>query len=209
VIIVVDYNTGTVGSVLNMLRKVGAKCDVSRDPEVLRRADKLVLPGVGSFDEAMRNLHEFGLYDVLNEQVLQQRKPILGLCLGAQLMTKRSEEGVLPGFGWLDAHLVRFRPEANEQRIRIPHMGWNNVRPENSGGGIFDGVAQPMRFYFVHSYHMVADDPGIEIGSTVYGYRFASALAARNVVSLQFHPEKSHKFGLQVYRNFVEKFTSC
>ncbi len=208
-IIVVDYNTGTVGSVLNMLKKVGAKCDVSRDPDVLRKADKLVLPGVGAFDEAMRTLHDYGLYDVLNEEVVEKRKPILGVCLGAQLMTKRSEEGLLPGFGWLNAHLVRFKPSAEGQKIRVPHMGWNSVTPEGNGGGIFDGVPQPMRFYFVHSYHMVADEPGIEIGSTVHGYKFTSALASKNVVSLQFHPEKSHKYGLQIYRNFVERFTSC
>lgn len=207
-IVVVDYNSGTVGSVLNMLRKVGAKCDASGDPDVLRRADKLVLPGVGAFDEALRNLHELGLYDVLNQLVVEDKKPILGVCLGAQIMTKGSEEGKRPGFGWLDAEVVRFR-RSEEVPIRIPHMGWNEVRAVGSGGEIFEAVPQPMRFYFVHSYHMVPVDPAIQIGATVYGYPFASALGAGNILSMQFHPEKSHKYGLQVYRNFVERFTSC
>jgi glutamine amidotransferase len=207
-IAVVDYDTGNVGSVLNMLKKVGAKAQVSRDPEVLRQADKLVLPGVGAFDEAISNLHRFGLWDVLNELVLERRKPILGVCLGAQLMARFSEEGQRPGFGWLNAHIVRFRaPEG--QQLRVPHMGWNTVTPDKDGGGIFDKVTQPMRFYFVHSFHMVVDEPDLQLSTTTYGYPFASALASRNIISMQFHPEKSHKFGLQVYRNFVETFQSC
>lgn len=207
-IVVVDYNTGTVGSVLNMLRKVGAKCEASSDPDVLRRADKLVLPGVGAFDEAVKNLRNLGLFDVLNEVVLDQKKPILGVCLGAQLMTRGSEEGKLPGFGWLNANVVRFK-RSDEANIRIPHMGWNEVQAVGAGEGVFEEVARPMRFYFVHSYHMVPVEPDIEIGSTVYGYRFASALGSKNILSMQFHPEKSHKYGLQVYRNFVEKFVTC
>ncbi|HEX7892062.1 MAG TPA: imidazole glycerol phosphate synthase subunit HisH [Ramlibacter sp.] len=207
-IAVVDYDTGNVGSVLNMLKKVGAQAVVSRDPQVLRDADKLVLPGVGAFDEAMGNLHRFGLLDVLNELVLERRRPILGVCLGAQLMAKSSEEGEQPGLGWLDARLVRFR--AGEGRmLRVPHMGWNVVEPQAEGGGIFHDVPRPMRFYFVHSFHMVTEEPGLELASSNYGYRFTSAMARGNILSMQFHPEKSHKYGLQVYRNFVERFQSC
>lgn len=206
---VVDYDTGNIGSVLNMLKKVGAQAFASRDPSELRKANKLVLPGVGAFDEAMRNLRSFGLYDVLNELVLEQRRPILGVCLGAQLMTKGSEEGDQPGFGWLNAHLVRFRAPEGMPSLRVPHMGWNVVNAEAEGGGIFRDVAQPMRFYFVHSYHMVTEEPGLELSSSHYGYRFTSAMARHNILSMQFHPEKSHKYGLQVYRNFVENFQSC
>lgn len=206
---VVDYDTGNIGSVLNMLKKVGAQAIASRDPSELRKANKLVLPGVGAFDEAMRNLRSFGLYDVLNELVLEQRRPILGVCLGAQLMTKGSEEGDQPGFGWLNAHLVRFRAPEGMPSLRVPHMGWNVVNAEAEGGGIFCDVTQPMRFYFVHSYHMVTEEPGLELSSSQYGYRFTSAMARHNILSMQFHPEKSHKYGLQVYRNFVENFQSC
>lgn len=205
---VVDYDTGNIGSVLNMLKKVGAQAVVSRDPQVLRGADKLVLPGVGAFDEAMGNLQRFGLHDLLDELVLEQRRPILGVCLGAQLMARSSEEGHQPGLGWLNARLVRFRaPEG--AALRVPHMGWNEVQAEAEGGGIFRGVPRPMRFYFVHSYHMVPDEPGLELASSTYGYRFTSAMGRGNILSMQFHPEKSHKYGLQVYRNFVEAFQSC
>lgn len=208
VIIVVDYNTGTVGSALNMLRKVGAKCEASRDPSVLRDATKLVLPGVGAFDEAVKNLHELGLYDLLNDLVLGARKPILGVCLGAQIMTKSSEEGTRPGFGWLDAHVKRFEVTSGT-KIRIPHMGWNEVETADSFGGLFDDVARPMRFYFVHSYHMVPANPDLQVGHTMYGHKFASALGSANILSLQFHPEKSHKFGLQLFKNFAQKFVTC
>lgn len=207
-IAIVDYDTGNVGSVLNMLKKVGAKAVVSRDPEVLRTADKLVLPGVGAFDDAMGSLHRFGLCDVLNELVIEKHRPILGICLGAQLMAHSSEEGRLPGLGWLNARIIRFRaPEG--QVLRVPHMGWNTVQAEVEGGGIFHDVPQPMRFYFVHSYHMVVDEPRIELASSIYGGRFTSVMGRDNILSMQYHPEKSHKYGLQVCRNFVERFESC
>lgn len=207
-IAIVDYDVGNVGSVLNMLRKVGAKAEITRDPAALRAADKLVLPGVGAFDEAIAHLRRFELWDLLNELVLTERKPILGVCLGAQLMTRSSEEGAQPGFGWLDAHIQRFRvPEGAS--LRIPHMGWNIVKPTRPDIGIFKGVADPMRFYFVHSYHMVADSPDIALGTTPYGEEFVSVLGRDNILAMQYHPEKSHKYGLQIYRNFVEQFQSC
>ena len=142
-IAIVDYDVGNVGSVLNMLRKVGAKAEITRDPAALRAADKLVLPGVGAFDEAIANLRRFELWDLLNELVLTERKPILGVCLGAQLMTRSSEEGQQPGFGWLDAHIQRFRaPEGAS--LRIPHMGWNLVNPTRPDIGIFKNVPEQM-----------------------------------------------------------------
>lgn len=207
-IAVVDYDTGNVGSVLNMLKKVGAQAVVSRDPDVLCDADKLVLPGVGAFDEAMSNLNRFGLFDVLNHLVLKKHRPILGVCLGAQVMARSSEEGAERGFGWLNARIVRFQP-AEGQVLRVPHMGWNTVIPEADGGGIFRDVSQPMRFYFVHSYHMLVDEPSLELASSVYGNRFTSAMGRDNILSMQYHPEKSHRYGLQIFRNFVERFESC
>lgn len=207
-IAVVDYDTGNVGSVLNMLKKVGASAVLSRDPETLRTASKLVLPGVGAFDEAVANVHRFGLYEVLNELVIEKRRPILGLCLGAQIMAKSSEEGTQPGLCWLNARIVRFRPPEG-QVLRIPHMGWNDVQAVAEGGGIFRDVPEPMRFYFVHSYHMVVEEAGLELATSVYGSRFTSAMGRGNILSMQYHPEKSHKYGLQVFRNFVERFESC
>lgn len=207
-IAVIDYDTGNVASVLNMLRRVGADAVVSRDPSVLCAAEKLVLPGVGAFDQGMINLQRFGLDELLTDLVVHKRRPILGVCLGAQLMTKSSEEGTREGLGWLDARLVRFRSEG-DSRIRIPHMGWNTVRAVRRAGDVFDGIDEPMRFYFVHSYHMVADDSSIELAATDYGYTFASALGSQNVLAFQFHPEKSHRYGMQVYRNFAERFAAC
>lgn len=207
-IAIVDYDIGNVGSVLNMLRKVGAPAQITRDPEVLRAADKLVLPGVGAFDEAVANLRRFGLWELLDELVLQQRKPILGVCLGAQLMTRSSEEGQQAGFGWLDARIQRFR-STPQMPLRVPHMGWNLVTPTRPGIGIFQDVPEPMRFYFVHSYHMVANDPDIALATTPYGQPFVSVLGRDNILAMQYHPEKSHKYGLQIYRNFAERFPSC
>lgn len=207
-IAIVDYDVGNVGSILNMLRKIGAKAEVTRDPDTLAAADKLVLPGVGAFDEAVANLHRFGLWELLDDLVIKHAKPILGVCLGAQLMTRSSEEGQRPGFGWLDARIQRFRPP-NGITLRVPHMGWNVVTPTRPDHAIFHGVPDPMRFYFVHSYHMVSDTPDIELARTDYGGTFTSALGRDNILAMQYHPEKSHKYGLQVYRNFVERFQSC
>lgn len=209
-IAVVDYDTGNVGSVLNMLRKIGAEAIVTRDPTSLRNADKLILPGVGAFDEAVGNLRRFGLDELLNELVIDDGRPILGLCLGAQLMAISSEEGTSPGFGWLNAKIIRFQPQDDKGKtLRVPHMGWNTVHAQADAGNIFDNVPQPMRFYFVHSYHMAAADPSLELAHSYYGKKFTCAMGRDNILSMQYHPEKSHKYGLQIFRNFVERFESC
>ncbi|MGO3931977.1 imidazole glycerol phosphate synthase subunit HisH [Rhodopseudomonas pseudopalustris] len=207
-IAIVDYDVGTVASVSNMLRKVGAKATITRDPDILRAADKLVLPGVGSFDEAISNLRRLELFDLLNELVVEQQKPILGICLGAQLVANGSEEGTLPGFGWIDAQIVRFKAASNTQ-LRIPHMGWNTITPTRPGIGIFTDAPDPMRFYFVHSYHMLPASSDDALATTDYGYRFVSVMGRKNVLAMQFHPEKSHKFGLQIFRQFSESFVAC
>ena len=205
---VVDYGVGNVGSIANMLAKVGGKPLITRDHGALREAEKIILPGVGAFDTAMSNLHSLGLYDLLNELVVERRKPTLGVCLGAQLIGTASEEGKLPGFGWLDFKLLRFRG-LEGQKLRVPHMGWNTMTPTRPDIGIFQGVPEPMRFYFVHSYYMAAGDASMVLGTTPYGGTFASVVGKRNVLAMQFHPEKSHKYGIAVYRNFLERFTEC
>lgn len=205
---IVDYDVGNVASIANMLAKVGGKAIITRDHGALREAEKIILPGVGAFDTAISNLRNLGLYDLLNELVVEQRKPTLGVCLGAQIVGNASEEGELSGFGWLDFNLVRFKSSV-DQKLRIPHMGWNTVVPTAEGIGIFHNVPEPMRFYFVHSYYMVTDDPSIMLATTSYGGMFASVVGKGNVLSMQFHPEKSHKFGVAVYRNFLERFTEC
>ncbi len=204
-ITIIDYGLGNLGSIKNMLKKAGFPSIITNDPEDVKKADKIILPGVGAFDTGMRNLREDGLYDLLNQKVLVEKVPVLGLCLGAQLITNGSEEGNLPGFGWVDGDSVRFKLDGlgNDQRLKIPHMGWN-VLDIVHDHPYLKGLPEDRRFYFVHSYHMVCRNPEDVIANTTYGYAFASIIGHGNVVGMQFHPEKSHKFGLQVLRNFAE-----
>ncbi len=198
---IVDYDAGNVASIANMIARVGGKAVITRDHDVLRKAAKIVLPGVGAFDTAITNLHSFGLHDLLNELVMVQRKPVLGICLGAQIIGKGSEEGRLPGFGWLDFELIRFRaPEGG--RLRVPHMGWNTLKLARDSS-IFSDVPKPMRFYFVHSYYMAPKDAAITLATTRYGDEFTSVAGKGNVIAMQFHPEKSHRFGKALLANFA------
>jgi imidazole glycerol-phosphate synthase subunit HisH len=205
---IVDYDVGNVASIANMLAKVGSKSMITRDHGALREAKKIILPGVGAFDTAIVNLRDLGLYELMNELVVERRKPTLGVCLGAQLMGKGSEEGQLPGFGWLDFELVRFRPNEGE-RLKVPHMGWNDVKPTRPDIALFADVPRPMRFYFVHSYFMAPADPSIALATTPYAGGFTSVVGKGNVLAVQFHPEKSHKYGIALYRYFLENFEEC
>jgi glutamine amidotransferase len=201
-IVIVNYGMGNVGSVLNMVQKVGGEAVVSSDPQAISQAGKLILPGVGAFDQGMRNLEELHLRDLLQEQVVQKKTPILGICLGLQLFTRGSEEGSRPGLGWLAANTVRFQPERASDPIRTPHMGWNTVRPTHEDP-LLKGLEKENRFYFVHSFHLVCEDAGDVAGKTLYGYEFDSVIHRGNIMGTQFHPEKSHRFGMQVLKNFV------
>lgn len=203
-IVIVDYGMGNLGSIANMLKKVGAPAIISSDPDMIARADKLILPGVGAFDSGMKNLSERGLIQVLNEQVLEQKKMVLGLCLGMQLLTRRSEEGVLPGLGWIDAETVRFTFEGTNQHLKVPHMGWNTLAVSQPQP-LFADLEVENRFYFVHSYYVVCADPDNVSAQTNYGFDFSSAIVKDNIWGVQFHPEKSHKFGMKLFENFVER----
>lgn len=202
-IVIIDYGMGNLGSILNMLKKVGAQAKVSAGVEEIEQADKLILPGVGAFDSGMQRLAELGLIDVLNEKVLRRKTPTLGVCLGMQLLMKRSAEGALPGLGWIDGETIRFQFDPRETRLKIPHMGWNTAAVQRDGA-LFKEVEPGARFYFVHSFHVVCHDPQDVVALTHYGYDFASAVQRGNVMGVQFHPEKSHKFGMKIYKNFVE-----
>jgi glutamine amidotransferase len=197
---IVDYGMGNVGSVANMLRRIGVEASITRDLAELSRADKLVLPGVGAFDRGMENLTQLGLVDHLTNLVQNDERPILGICLGMQLMTARSEEGQERGLGWLDAETIQLERGAN---LRIPHMGWNYVRPVN-GSPLFDAEDEEQRYYFVHSYRAVCRNPADVAAVATYGSDFVAAFSRGRIHGVQFHPEKSHRFGMALLRRFVE-----
>jgi glutamine amidotransferase len=188
---------GNVGSISNMLKRVGVKSKISSDVNDIETADKLILPGVGAFDNGVKEIHSKNLLDVLLKKVLAEKTPILGVCLGMQLFTKRSGEGTLPSLGWIDAETIRFRTN-----LRIPHMGWNTLNHKDEP--IFRSMPKGERFYFIHSYHVVCNDKSNVIATTNYGYDFASVIQKENIIGVQFHPEKSHRFGMTLLKNFSE-----
>jgi glutamine amidotransferase len=200
-IVIVDHGMGNLGSVANMLRKIGAASLRSADPDVVANADQIVLAGIGAFDGAAGRLAELGLIDALHTAVLARRVPTLGVCLGMQLMARSSEEGAQAGLGWLDADVRRFTFPP-EHRLPVPHMGWQEISPTRASPLFPDGSGE-QRFYFSHAYHLVCNDPGDVAATATYGYEFAAAVHRGNILGTQFHPEKSHVFGLEVYRRFV------
>ncbi|GAA4321347.1 imidazole glycerol phosphate synthase subunit HisH [Flaviaesturariibacter amylovorans] len=196
---IVDYGLGNLGSVLNMFKKIGAPAQITADPDVLAKAEKVLLPGVGAFDAAMERLNGTPLREVLDHKALVEKVPTLGICLGMQLLTKGSEEGVLPGLGWIPAFTHRFPPA---EGLKVPHMGWNGVKPATPSP-LTAGFDPEYRFYFVHSYYVKAEDRRNAILETTHGVTFDSALQQGNIFGAQFHPEKSHRFGMQLFKNFA------
>lgn len=204
---VVSCGIGNVGAIPNMLRRVGESCVIAETVEQIRAGQRIILPGVGSFNAAMRRIRDSGLMEVLDEMVRQRGVPILGICLGMQLMSQGSEEDDAgqrePGFGWIKGRCLRFKPAHSEQKLRIPQMGWNLVSVRRPSP-LFDGFDDDSRFYFAHSYYMECDVPDDVVTTTDYGCTFASAVQHENVMGVQFHPEKSHRFGLRLFENFVK-----
>jgi len=199
-IVIIDYKTGNLGSILNMFKKIGAEAIASSDISDIERADKIILPGVGSFDNGMNNLKEMDLIPVLNEKVLVKKTPILGICLGMQLFSQKSEEGKLAGLDWIDAETIKFNGE--NTKFKIPHMGWNTINVKKEGPLLIN-MCQEARFYFVHSYHLICKNQENIIANTNYIYEFPSIIQKENIFGVQFHPEKSHKFGIKLFNNFV------
>jgi glutamine amidotransferase len=204
-ITIVDYGTGNLASIANMLKKIGCASVITSREDEIEKATKLILPGVGAFDTGMRNLIKLGLIDVLNRRVVQEKVPILGICLGMQLFTAGSEEGELAGLGWIDGGVAKFRSELARENLKVPHMSWNliDVRKDSK---LFRGMYSEPRFYFVHSYHLELNQSDDVLAQTTYGYPFVSALERDNLVGVQFHPEKSHKFGMQLLKSFAENY---
>ncbi len=204
-ITIVDYGMGNLGSIHNMFRHIGVAATISSRAADIEAASKLILPGVGAFDTAMRNLRQSGLISVLEEKVFGMRTPILGLCLGMQILMDGSEEGQIGGLGWIPGETRRFQfPEGT--KLPVPHMGWNTAEP--AGDSRFLSLEPTDRFYFVHSYHAVCADSSHVAAWTEYGYRFASVVRKGHIAGTQFHPEKSHRFGMKVLAQFAE-WTGC
>jgi glutamine amidotransferase len=199
VITIVDYGMGNLGAVLNMFKRIGAPARISSDPAVIREAQKIVLPGVGAFDAAMKRINGSGLREVLEHKAQVERVPVLGICLGMQLLTRGSDEGQEPGFGWIAATTRRFPALPG---LKVPHMGWNLVHPAQPHPLTADLPPEP-RFYFVHSYYVVADDARDSLLRAHYGLDFDAAIGHGNIFGAQFHAEKSHRFGMKLLDNFA------
>ncbi len=204
-IVIIDYGAGNLGSIYNMLKKLSVEAKISSDKNDVLQADKLILPGVGSFDFGMSKLEELDLINPLNQRVIEAKIPILGVCLGVQLFCKKSEEGSKPGLGWFDAKVLRFPAEIDNKKLRVPHMGWDLARPAKESK-LFEQMPDDSRFYFVHSYYIRSNDDSDVLAVSKYGLPFHSALEKNNIVGVQFHPEKSHKFGKNIYRNFLDQY---
>jgi glutamine amidotransferase len=203
-IAIIDYGVGNLGSIKNMLVKIGVPSQITSQPEAIASAKQLILPGVGAFDTGMSRLNSSGLVPLLNDLVLGQRRPILGICLGMQLMTASSEEGTLPGLDWIDARTRKISVPPNSG-LKIPHMGWNEVQSRKESR-LLDANSVEQRFYFVHTYCVHAANEADVLLTAQYGGPVVAAFEADNIVGVQFHPEKSHKFGMALLRNFVEKY---
>jgi glutamine amidotransferase len=199
-ITIIDYGMGNLGSVVNMLRRIEAECEVTGDPARIASASRILLPGVGAFDAAMERIDAAGIRKILDDKALREGVPVLGICLGMQLLTRGSEEGSRRGLGWIPADT---RQLPRELGLKIPHMGWN-VAERTRPCPLTERLEGEIRFYFVHSYCVQTDDPHDTVLKTRYGVDFAAAVQRDNIMGAQFHPEKSHRFGMQLLRNFAE-----
>ena len=186
-----------------MLRRIGVLSTISSDPAEISNADKLILPGVGHYDYGMRNLNKSGLVEVLTKKVMKDKTPILGICLGAQLLGNQSEEGIEKGLGWIDMDVIKFDVSKMDNSLKVPHMGWREVLT-NKDSALFEGMYENPRFYFVHSFFMSPKNLDDILCSSVYGSPFTSVVQHKNIYGVQFHPEKSHKFGMKVLENFTK-----
>lgn len=198
-LVIVDYGAGNLRSVYNAFKYLGQDVIISNKKEDLEKADYIILPGVGSFAEGMKNLRKLNLIEVLNKEVIQKKKPFLGICLGIQLIAKDgTEDGFNQGLGWIDANVRKL-----DTKLRLPHIGWNDVKFQKDSS-FLRNVPEGTSFYFVHSYSINCNDKNDILMISDYGKEFVAAIQKGNIIATQFHPEKSHKYGLQLLKNFLE-----
>lgn len=200
-IIIINYGMGNLNSVKKKVELLGIDAFISNHPSDISNAEKLILPGVGHFQKAVENIKDLKLWDVLNKTVLIKKKPILGICLGMQLMAKQSEEGFEKGFCWFDADVVKFQVNDN-LTYKIPHTGWNQIRKVKDSI-LMRNIPNLSEFYFVHAYHFKCNNPSDILNETDYEYRFTSAVEKENIFGVQYHPEKSHDIGVTLLKNFI------
>ena len=200
---IVDYGLGNVQAFLNVYKRLNVEAQAATTGEALERATKVILPGVGAFDQAMQRLNDSGMREVLDDIVLRRGVPVLGVCVGMQILARGSDEGTMAGLGWIEGRVRHFDALAPDEGLRLPHMGWNDVTPR-PGTRLFDQLSVDARFYFLHSYYFECARAEDVSASSRYGRDFSCAVGAGNIHGVQFHPEKSHHFGTRLLQNFAE-----
>ena len=200
---IINYGSGNIGAIANIYKQLKIPYLISSDLRELARADRFILPGVGSFDPTMKHLNDSGLLKMLNDQVHGERKPIMGICVGMQILAEFSEEGEMPGLGWIKGKVKKIDASKLHSKPKLPHMGWNSLT-KMTDESLFQGIDADFGFYFLHSYFFDADTPNDIIASVNYGVEMPCAVRNKNIVGVQFHPEKSHHNGMMIFRNFAD-----
>ena len=202
-IAIIDYGVGNINAFVNIYKKLGVDVRIACKPEDLLDATKLILPGVGHFDYAMERFIDSGMKEISDDLVLNRKIPVVGICVGMQMLAARSDEGNLPGLGWIDANVRKFDASKLKHTTRLPHMGWNSIQIEKPNA-ILTNLGNEARFYFLHSFYFESKLPDDSVAVAEYGIRFTCVVNHNNIYGVQFHPEKSHHFGIQLLKNFSE-----
>ena len=197
---IINYGVGNLASIKNMLKKAGFESELATETGAIEKSSKIILPGIGAFDHCMSEFNKSGLRETITKKVLEDKTPLLGICVGLQMLMENSEEGVEPGLGWIAGKTIKFKKDKLGD-LKIPHMGWTNVHIAKDTG-LTRNLGEQPRFYFVHSYYVQPDDPSDQMLTAHYGYEFTAAVNRENIFGAQFHPEKSHKYGMKILENF-------
>ena len=203
-IVIIDYGVGNLTSIQNMLKKAGYESIITGKKDDIIGSDKIILPGMGHFDHCMQQFNRSGLRNIVESIVFEKKVPVLGICVGLQMFMRSSEEGKEPGLGWIEGKTIGFRQESMDKEMKIPNMGWLDAWKQKNSK-LLDGLFEP-RFYFAHSFHIKPDDESDVLLSAEYGYPFAAAVEKGSIVGVQFHPEKSHRYGMLLLKNFAENY---